>query len=263
MKVNILTITPLVLTALLVTGRTVNAISDDVARGHLAIFSTLLGREKLRSAGLDGVATEILYSKETAQRMLEVASHVRNKAPDEEANGEIDGISDSEFWPEFLKDLEEIISKDDGISKREAEISLFYYAKVLSHDHSGEYHLNNEVLNRLESWQMAEEMLKIIKDVEENPIKGSGEDMITEFLGTDRGRTFQEGLTRTITNKEDNFFSKLLARSNFRTTARKVTLTVLYFIHNDKGAHLFSKDDILAAIRFLKRATNPSVSTQA
>ncbi|KAJ1644287.1 hypothetical protein IWQ61_010435 [Dispira simplex] len=119
-------------------------------------------------------------------------------------------------------------------------------------------------MDRLKSWQMAEAVLKVIENVKKNVPQESDEDMITKFLNSDIAQTFQDHLTRIIEDNKAISSSESPGRSNPGTTAvMRVTLTHLFFMYNDKGAHLFSKDDILAAIRFLNGATNPSDSTQA
>ncbi|KAJ1650602.1 hypothetical protein IWQ61_008639 [Dispira simplex] len=213
MKINILIITPLALTALLVTGSPVDTISDKDPVSHLLFFSRFLSGNLERDINSDKTAREILRDQEWVNAMLGVANDVENFVFDPDDQKKTTTFLASDIGREFKNDLEEIIKDGEKISDREAKISLLLHVKLYSNP-SVIYRIG-EIEKRLHSREMAKEMLNVIKDVEKNALEEPYEDMITKFLD------------------------------------------------GKEGTHLFSKDDILAAICFLKRATNPSVKTQA
>ncbi|KAJ1644064.1 hypothetical protein IWQ61_010460 [Dispira simplex] len=263
MKINILTIAPLVLTALLVTGSPDDTNSDEGAIEGLLFFSKFLLNTD-RGIHSDIKATNLLYFEETARGMLKAAEKVGKMDFNPLHKNEIIPFLASNIGVEFMKDLCEIICKDDGsISDREAKISLLFFAKSLTADDGDSYRSFIEVINRIESWQMAEAVLKVIEGVKKNFIEGSDKDMVTKFLDSDIAETFQVHLTSIINGNKAISSSESPGRSNPGTSATmKVTLTSLYLIYNDKGGRLFSIDDIPAIVHFLNRAAKPSDGTQ-
>ncbi|KAJ1645820.1 hypothetical protein IWQ61_010271 [Dispira simplex] len=263
MKINILTIAPLVLTTLLVVGSPVDAYSNVDAIEDLLFFSSILGHYIDRDISLDKDAREILRDKKRVNEMLEVAKGIIREASPEKEREEIAKFLTSDFGQEFLKDLEEITSMDDeNISDREAKIGLLFFAKPRLFASRDFYYFDKEIRARLYSWKMAKAMLEVANDVKMNPPEefdeGSDErsdkDMITEFLASIDGRTFHDDLIK-ITNYDKEVASSSELPKWFipsTTATKKLTLMYLIFILYDGGAHLFSEDDIPVAVRALR-----------
>ncbi|KAJ1647610.1 hypothetical protein IWQ61_010076 [Dispira simplex] len=221
MKINILTIALLILTALLDTGSPI-----------------------------------IIY---TVRDAIDALLFFKNSL-DSGIKDEITGFLASDIGREFEKDLKDISNEHDSIQDRRAIIHLIYFAKYYTVKSNDQCSIA-DIDRRVKSQEMAKVMLKVIEDVKKNSIGES--DMVTEFLNTARGKEFQEALTRYINDEAITSHNEECKRRGFTLMIGDITMMDLFFIRDNEGTYLFSKEDIPAVVRALQKAADPSASTQA
>ncbi|KAJ1643312.1 hypothetical protein IWQ61_010540 [Dispira simplex] len=200
MKINILTVAPLALTALLVTGSPVDTISDKDPVGHLLFFSNVFGGDIKRDIDSDKKARTLLRDKEIVKGMLNVANDVENKVSEESDQRIVTEFLVSDIGREFKKDLNEIIDDDKTISVREAKISLLFLAKFHPIDPYRFLDLENNFSKFYYPTEVVKEMLEIAKDVKNKVSDKSVQETITNFLDSDIAQEFKNDLAENSTN---------------------------------------------------------------
>ncbi|KAJ1655290.1 hypothetical protein IWQ61_004932 [Dispira simplex] len=252
MKINILTIASLVLTAPLVTGNPADTFSNEQAVTNLMRFRYWLNVDEYQYYLQNSQGTELLRSTTKAKGMLNVIKGIENNVFEGPRKDEIATFLSTDIGKELEKDLVEISKDDTTISIREATTSLLFFAKFHAVNPFRFTRWNEEVLKHYYSKKTANAMLTVITAAETNSLTGPFASDVKKFLASKTGQEFKSDLTN-IANSGDVSISNEEVIDALLYKIKYFTGSSVYYIYDKEAIQrLYSKEMTKAMVKVIQ-----------